>query len=107
MMMLSTTPPFYRIDWTTNSIELRQPMSSQDWESVCAVIRESGLTAINSAGLIGDDDLQIISQLDQITALNLDGSKRVTDNGLRHLARMPQLRELVLGGQVTDCLLYT
>ncbi len=52
--------------------------------------------------MIGDDDLELISQLDQITSLNLDGSKRLTDKGLRHLARMPQLRELTIGGQVTD-----
>jgi hypothetical protein len=99
---LSSKPPFYRIDWTNNSIEPRQPMSTKDWENVCAVIKELGLTKINSASLIGDDDLQIISQLDQITSLNLDGSKHLTDKGLEYLARMPQLQELILGGQVTD-----
>jgi hypothetical protein len=61
-----------------------------------------GITAINSAGLVGDDDLRIISQLDQITSLNLDGAKRLTDNGYRHLTRMPQLRELTMGGGITD-----
>lgn len=76
--MLSTKRPFYRIDWTKNSMEPRQPMSKKDWEDVCAVIKELGLTAINSANLIGDDDLEIISQLNQVTSLNLDGSKRVT-----------------------------
>ena len=100
--VLSSKPPFYRIDWTNNSIEPRQPMSTKDWENVCEVIKELGLTAINSANLIGDDDLAIISQLDQITSLNLDGSKRLTDKGLKYLARMPQLRELTLGGQITD-----
>ncbi len=100
--VLSSKPPFYRIDWTNNSIEPRQPMSGKDWENVCAVSRDLRLTRINSAGLIGDDDLQIISQLDQITSLNLDGSKRLTDKGLMHLARMPQLRELIVGGQITD-----
>jgi Leucine Rich repeat len=100
--VLSSKPPFYRIDWSKNSIEPRQPMSTKDWESLCAVIQELGLTSINSASLIGDDDLDIISQLDQITSLNLNGSKRLTDNGLRHLARMPQLRELIMGGQITD-----
>ena len=100
--ILSSKPPFYRIDWTNNSIEPRQPMSRKDWEDVCIVIKELGLTAINSGNLIGDDDLEIISQLDQITSLNLDGSKRLTDKGLRYLARMPQLRELTLGGQITD-----
>lgn len=101
-IVLSSTPPFYRIDWANKSIEPRQPMRPKDWEDVCAVIRELGITSINSANLIGDDDLQIISQLDQITSLNLDGSKRITEKGLEHLARMPQLQELIIGGQVTD-----
>jgi hypothetical protein len=101
-VVFSSKPPFYRIDWANNSIEPRQPMSKQDWENICAVIKELGLTAINSANLIGDDDLEIISHLDQITSLNLDGSKRLTDKGLQYLARMPQLRKLVLGGQITD-----
>ena len=93
---------FYHIDWSNNSIEPRQPMSRNDWEHLRAVIKDLGLTRINSASLIGDDELEIISQLDQITSLNLDGSKRLTDKGLQHLARMPQLRELTLGGQLTD-----
>lgn len=100
--VLSTKPPFYRIDWTNNSIEPRQPMSSKDWEELCSVVKDLGLTGINSQGLVGDADLQIISQIDQITSLNLDGSNRLTDKGLGHLARMPQLRDLVLAGQVTD-----
>jgi hypothetical protein len=58
-------------------------------------------TSINSS-LISDDDLAKISQLDQITSLNLNGSKRVTDTGLAYLARMPQLRELTLDGDITD-----
>jgi hypothetical protein len=101
-LVLSSRPPFYRIDWTNNSIEPRQPMSTKDWESVCEVIKELGLTAVNAANMIGDDDLAVISQLDQITSLNLDGSKRITDKGLQYLARMPQLRELTLSGQITD-----
>ncbi|HEX3187018.1 MAG TPA: hypothetical protein VHQ94_19630, partial [Pyrinomonadaceae bacterium] len=52
--------------------------------------------------LIGDDDLEIISRLDQVTSLNLDGSRRLTDKGLQHLARMPQLLTLIMGGQITD-----
>lgn len=100
--VLSTKPPFYRIDWTRNTIEPRQPMSRKDWENVCAVINDLGLTGVNSAGLVGDDDLEIVSQQDQITSLNLDGSKRLTEKGLQHLARMPQLGELTMGGQITD-----
>src|SRR5687768_9487665 len=100
--VLSSKPPFYRIDWTNNSIEPRQPMSKKDWENVCSVIKELGLTGINSGNLIGDDDLEIISQLDQITSLNLDDSKRLTDTGLQYLARMPQLHKLILGGHITE-----
>ena len=101
-IVLSSKPPFYRIDWTNNSIEPRQPMSRKDWKDVCALIRDLGITGVNSGSLIGDDDLEIISQLDQITSLNLNGSKRLTDKGLQYLARMPQLRELSLDGQITD-----
>ena len=100
--VLSSKPPFYRIDWTTNSIEPRQPMSTKDWESLCAIVKELGLTSINAAGLIGDNDLKVISQLDEIASLNLNDSKRVTDKGVQYLARMPQLRELTLSGQITD-----
>ncbi len=73
--VLSSKPPFYRIDWSNNSIEPRQPMSTKDWENICAVVRELGLTSINSASMIGDEDLEIISQLDQITSLKLEGYK--------------------------------
>jgi hypothetical protein len=101
-VVLSSRPPFYRIDWTNNSIEPRQPMSRNDWEELCAVIKELGITTVNSANLIGDDDLEVLSQLDQITSLNIGGSKRLTDKGLHYLARMPQLRELNVGGRITD-----
>src|SRR5689334_9918265 len=107
LFVLSSKPPFYRIDWTKNSIEPRQPMRAEDWQDIFAVIKERKITAINSAGLITDDDLRIISQLDQITSLNLDGSKGLTDKGLGYLADMPQLRELIMGGQVTDRSLET
>ena len=100
--VLSSKPPFYRIDWARKSIEPLQPMSSKDWANVCEVIKELGLTSINSGDLIGDDELDLISELDQITSLDLNGSKRLTDKGLRHLARMPQLHKLIMGGQITD-----
>jgi hypothetical protein len=53
-----------------------------------------------------DAALERLSQLDFVTRLSIGGSKRVTDDGLQHLARMPQLQELDLseypGGQITD-----
>jgi len=93
-VVLSSRPPLYRIEWANNSIEPRQPMSTKDWEDLSGIIKELGITTVKSGNMIGDDDLQIISQLDQITSLNLGGSKRITDAGLQHLAKMPQLCEL-------------
>jgi hypothetical protein len=103
---LSSTPPFYRIDWKHKSIEPRQPMSNKDWEDLFAVVKEFGLTTINAINQIGDDDLEKLSQLDQVTSLDFSGAQFITDKGLEHLAHMPQLRELRLsqypGGRVTD-----
>lgn len=104
-IVLSTTPPFYRIDWTHKSIEPRQPMSNKDWEELFAVVRDFGLTTVNAMNQISDDDLEKLSQLDHVTSLDLSGSQ-ITDRGLQHLAHMPQLRELRLnhypGGGITD-----
>ena len=58
--------------------------------------------SIRPSEFIGDDDLEVISRLDHITSLNLDGARCLTDKGLAYLARMPQLRELTMGGQITD-----
>jgi len=105
-VVLSSRPPLFRIEWANNSIEPRQPMSTKDWEDLCGIIKELGITAVNSGNMVGDDDLRTLSQLEQITSLNLGGSKRITDAGLQHLAKMPQLRELNLseypGGRITD-----
>jgi len=56
--------------------------------------------------LMDDEELEKLSRRDHVTSLNLSGSQLITDEGLQHLARMPQLRELRLsnypGGTVTD-----
>ena len=104
--VLSTTPPFFQIDWTNNSIGPCQPMSNKDWEDLFAVVKELKLTAIHSNNMMGDEDLEKLSQLDHVTSLHLSGSQFITDKGLQHLAHMTQLRELRLshypGGGVTD-----
>ena len=47
-----------------------------------------------------------IAELDHVTSLELGGSRELTDDGLLHLARMPQLEHLNLseypGGKLTD-----
>jgi hypothetical protein len=103
---LSTRPPFYRIDWSTNTLEPRQPLTARDWATIVSVIREYGITRLNANGQMTDDALDRVSHLSHVTALNLGGSKRLTDDGLRRLERMPQLEELDLseypGGRLTD-----
>ncbi|MBI1763368.1 MAG: hypothetical protein HYR56_18240 [Acidobacteria bacterium] len=102
----SSTPPFYKIDWERHAIEPGPTMSSQDWDTLFAVMEEQQLTSLNANGLLTDAALAQLAQLDFVTNLNFGGTKRITDDGLRHLARMPQLQEIDLseypGGQITD-----
>lgn len=95
---LSSTPPFYSVDRVRGTIEPRQPMSDRDWDVLIGVIKDRQLTGINARQQMGDTVLARISKLDQITRLDLDGCERVTDEGLAHLDRMPQLEELNLSG---------
>jgi Leucine Rich repeat len=101
----SSRPPFFRIDWSNKSIGPQQPMSKRDWEDLFAVVKELGLAAVHSNNMMSDDDLEALSHIDHITALDLSGSQRITDKGLQYLARMPQLRNLNLSehpGRITD-----
>lgn len=105
-IVLSSRPPFFRIDWTSKSIDPCQPMSNNDWEDLFAVVKELGLTTVYANNMMGDEDLEKLSELDEVTSLDFSGSQFITDEGLQYLARMPQLRELRLshfpGGRVTD-----
>jgi len=101
----SSAPPFYRIDWKNNTIAPGQTLSDRDWDTVLAVMKELGISGLDAAGQMTDSVLARIAQLDHVTRLNLCDSNHVTDAGLLHLARMPQLRELDvsgLKGQITD-----
>jgi hypothetical protein len=103
---LSTRPPFYRIDWSSGTIEPRQPLRERDWATIIDVIREYGVTGLNAGGWLTDSALERLSRVDHVTRLDLGGTKRLSDDGLSNLARMPQLRELDLsdhpGGRITD-----
>jgi hypothetical protein len=103
---LSRTPPFYRIDWATDTIEPRQPMTAADWDRLIAVAEDLGLSGVNARGQMDDDTLARLSRLTSVTRLTFDGTKRMTDEGLQHLANMPQLETLDIsdypGGRITD-----
>ncbi len=97
---LSSRPPFYTIDWKSNKLTVRGPQSSQDWDTIFAVIREHGIEKLDAAGMT-DAAMLHLPELDHITGLNLGGSTALTDEGALHLARMPQLTSLALGGGST------
>lgn len=94
---LGSTPPFYKIDWHENAISARGPLSEKNWETVFSVMEDYQLTKLNAGGMI-DAAMPHLAQLDHVTRLNLEGSTRLTDDGLKHLAQMSQLQELTLGG---------
>lgn len=87
-------------------LEPRQPMSATEWDRIADVMKDLQLTVLNASWFMTDDAMQRISKLEHVRSLRLGGSKRLTDNGLKHLANMPQLEELDLseypGGTITD-----
>jgi hypothetical protein len=102
---MSSTPPFYRIDWKDNTIEPRPPLSEGDWDTLFDLMEELRITGLNARGQMTDKALARLARLDHVTRLNLEHCDRLTDEGLCHLSKMPQLEELDLSGwnmQITD-----
>jgi len=76
---------------------------SRDWDETTAVMRERRLSGLHASGQMTDALLERLSRLDHITVLDLEGSKSLTDDGLRHLGRLTGLRHLnVMGCGITD-----
>jgi len=99
------SPPFYRIDWKTNTIQPGMVVSEDQWNTIFAVMREYGITGINAGGRITDAALRRLSNLDHVKRVNLDGSVLITDDAVAQLASLTQLEELDLSGwkgQLTD-----
>ncbi len=98
-------PPF-DIDTTENRIAPKRNLTGNEWDTIAAVMKERRLTALDANGMMTDDVLRQIAELEHVTSLRLGGSRQLTDDGLRYLARMPQLEYLDLseypGGKLTD-----
>ncbi|MDP9205505.1 MAG: hypothetical protein M3P12_08620 [Gemmatimonadota bacterium] len=76
---------------------------SRDWDEIIAVMTERRLPGLDASGQMTDALLDRFLGLEHITALDLNASKGVTDEGLSHLARLPRLRHLNLAGTgITD-----
>lgn len=94
---MTAAPPFYKIDAKRNLIEPRSPLTEGDWDAIFAVMTERRITGIATAAMT-DRAMQRLAQLDFVTSVNVGGARGVSDDGLLHLAGMPQLEELELGG---------
>ena len=103
-LFLSSTVPFYTIDWLNNEISVQGPQSETNWNAVLGVMAEHRLTKLSASSMI-DNALKRVADLNHVTQLHIGGSSGVTDQGMKHLARMPQLQDLELGGRnstITD-----
>ncbi|HTE46399.1 MAG TPA: hypothetical protein VK636_14190, partial [Gemmatimonadaceae bacterium] len=77
--------------------------SSRDWSAMIRVLTQRGADGLHAEGQMTDALLDEVSRADGITTLNLDGSKGLTDDGVKFLARLPALKHLDLSGtSVTD-----
>jgi len=103
---ISAAPPFYKINWKENAIYAGPLMLDRDWLTLFEVMKEHGITTLNAQGQMTDRALEQLAAFECVRALNFDGTKKLSDDGLRHLARMPQLEALDLsdypGGVITD-----
>ncbi len=76
---------------------------TREWGTAFARIAEQHLDGLAAQGQMTDALLEHVAGLEHITVLRLGGSKGVTDDGLRLLARLPHLRHLELDGcAITD-----
>jgi hypothetical protein len=96
----------YALDSKGNRIGPRRRMTAKDWDELIGTMKEQRIPALDASGLMTDEALARIADLDFVTSLSLGGSRELTDNGLLHLARMPQLEHLEMGeypgGKLTD-----
>jgi hypothetical protein len=78
-------------------------LRSRDWDEVLAVMQAQRLPGLQASGQMTDALLERVSRLDHVTTLDLEGSRHLGDDGLRHLARLPRLAHLNLSGcGITD-----
>lgn len=76
---------------------------TRDWDTVLRLVGRTSSPLVDAEGQMTDAMLLEVSDIAHVSGLNLAGSKTVTDEGLRHLARLPNLRQLDLQGTaITD-----
>jgi hypothetical protein len=78
--------------------EWRPIASAREWDAIIRLVAQHPSAVLSAEGQMTDAVLADLSTVDAITGLNLGGSKALTDEGVRHLARLSALKFLDLSG---------
>lgn len=78
--------------------ESRPIMSSRDWAAIIRALETHPYARLCAEGQMTDSVLADVAAVESVTALDLGGSRALTDEGLRHLARLPRLEHLDVSG---------
>ena len=83
--------------------ESRPIIRSRDWDAIISALEARPSARLCAEGQMTDTLLGDFARVAGVTALDLGGSHTLTDEGLRHLAHLPQLEHLdVSGTGITD-----
>lgn len=88
----------HAVDLPENSIAPRRRLRDAEWDALLAEVKEKRITRLDAGGLMTDAVMARLAELDHVTSLSLGDSRELSDDGLRHLARMPQLQPLAREG---------
>jgi len=82
----------------------RPIVRTREWDSLIPSLAMHPSARLHAEGQMTDAVLADVCRVENITELDLSGSKALTDDGIRHLSRLRQLKYLDLSGTaVTDC----
>ena len=83
--------------------EERPVLASRDWAVVLHALAQAAAPGLHAAGQMTDAMLTDVRRVEHLVRLDASGSKTVTDEGVRALAGLADLRHLDLGGTaITD-----
>lgn len=91
--------------WSTaaDAEDLPSTSRSTDWSAVLRAISDPRVTQLAAHGQMTDARASQLAHLPHLTSLRLDGSRELSDDGIRALAALPNLQHLDLQGTaITD-----
>jgi hypothetical protein len=72
--------------------------ASREWDAIIHLLATNPSARLHAQGQMTDAVLADVVRIETITALDLGGSKELTDEGVRHLSRLPALKHLDMSG---------